>query len=429
MDKFDEIFASRFSGQVSAKLDLRDQSTSVVELLGALKTGLDSQFANLNGKVDQLTDNVATIQSELTSTRESLKGATERIDCLEQLNRSLQGDNSRLKSDMSKLHNRLADLEKRSRNDNLIFFGVSESEPENCEEKLRKIMIDTMQVENACNIQFSECHRIGAKRNGTGHLKPRPILVKFSRGLDKRKVMQKREQLKTTAPGVKMSVSHDFPEEVCQREILKKILNKAKSLNMNAYLTYDRLFIDSKPYTVDEIMKLKDIDPKLIATQDVGSNAIGFFSIASPLSNFHPAPFDLDGKHFMNAEQYFHYCKAHFYGNLTTASRIISTSSAAQCLSLGKSIKSNDDTLNTRWQKEADLVMMKGCRAKFCQNPHLASFLLGTGNKSLVEANPYDKYWSAGLSLDDSKLCNSQSWPGQNKLGSILESVRDALPR
>jgi len=430
MDKSDEIFASRSSDQVSAEIGLSDQSSSIVDLLGALKNGMDSQFAKLNGKVDLLSENVATIQSELTATRDSLNGAIKRIDCLEQENSLLQSDNFRLKSDLSKVRNRLINLEKQSRNENLIFYGISESEPENCEEKVRKVFSDIMKVDDACNLQISLCHRVGTKRTGASSRKPRPILVKFIRGLDKRKVLQKRDNLKTVAPGSNISVSHDFPEEIRQRrEILKKILNKAKSLQMNAYLSADKLFIDNKPYTIDTILQLKAINPKLIATQDIGSNAIGFFSMASPLSNFHPAPFDLDGKHFESVEQYFHYCKAHFFEDFQTASKIINASTPIQCLSLGKLVKTSDSTVNARWQKEVDLVMKKGCCAKFRQNSHLATFLLGTGRKSLVEANPHDKYWSAGLNLDDSKLCDSQSWPGQNKLGLILESVRDILSR
>jgi ribA/ribD-fused uncharacterized protein len=295
-----------------------------------------------------------------------------------------------------------------------------------------------MEVDDASEIKIERCHRIGVKQ--PGQTRPRPIIVKFHWDADKRRVWQNRDKLKsqkgdaamntTSSLGAKIAISQDFPDEVrLQREILKSILNKAKLLKMNGYITVDKLVLEGTTYTVNDLMKLKTINPSLIGTKDVTTDLLAFYSIASPLSNFHPAEFMLDGKHFKNVEQYFHYCKAHFYENLTLAGKIIRAASPAQCLSLGKLVKSNDLQLNQRWERHSYKVMTDGCRAKFMQNRHLRDFLLDTQNMRLAEANPHDKYWSTGLALDDPNLASDTSWVGENKLGEILEPVRNDLQR
>ena len=62
-----------------------------------------------------------------------------------------------------------------------------------------------------------------------------------------------------------------------------------------------------------------------------------------------------------------------------------------------------------------------------CQNPDLAKVLKGTGNSMLVEANPFDPFWGAGVSLASTDLWNPTKWKGANKLGRMLVELRDSL--
>ena len=72
--------------------------------------------------------------------------------------------------------------------------------------------------------------------------------------------------------------------------------------------------------------------------------------------------------------------------------------------------------------------MREGIKAKFSQNHSLKQFLLDTGDKKLVEANPYDQFWSCGIGIKDHKgLLDEKAWPGQNILGIILRETRDSL--
>lgn len=52
---------------------------------------------------------------------------------------------------------------------------------------------------------------------------------------------------------------------------------------------------------------------------------------------------------------------------------------------------------------------------------------MSTYPKSLVEASPIDRFWGIGLSEDDKRAWNKQTWRGQNMLGEVLTKVRNKI--
>ena len=65
--------------------------------------------------------------------------------------------------------------------------------------------------------------------------------------------------------------------------------------------------------------------------------------------------------------------------------------------------------------------------AKFNQDEELKTFLRGTRKKFLIEGNPHDTYWAAGLHIHDKDIWNLLKWKGKNQLGILLNEVRDSL--
>jgi ribA/ribD-fused uncharacterized protein len=65
--------------------------------------------------------------------------------------------------------------------------------------------------------------------------------------------------------------------------------------------------------------------------------------------------------------------------------------------------------------------------AKFTQDKRLKEILLETGNKTLVEASPYDKIWGIGLAADDKRAKSRSTWQGKNWLGEVLTKVRNDI--
>ena len=57
----------------------------------------------------------------------------------------------------------------------------------------------------------------------------------------------------------------------------------------------------------------------------------------------------------------------------------------------------------------------------------LGATLLATGDKTMVEASPYDRIWGVGLRADDSRVHDRERWRGLNLLGEALMQVREQL--
>jgi ribA/ribD-fused uncharacterized protein len=72
---------------------------------------------------------------------------------------------------------------------------------------------------------------------------------------------------------------------------------------------------------------------------------------------------------------------------------------------------------------------MAGNLAKFGQHEDLGRFLLGTGDRILVEASPLDRVWGIGLAADDPRAADPAQWLGLNLLGQALMQVRERLAR
>ena len=86
-----------------------------------------------------------------------------------------------------------------------------------------------------------------------------------------------------------------------------------------------------------------------------------------------------------------------------------------------------------RTNRNAYAVMLSLVCRKFCQNQNLTSYLLSTKNAWLIEANPGDSFWGAGLGVREIEDrvrrngVNGLTFPGGNHLGKILMRVRSFL--
>lgn len=162
-----------------------------------------------------------------------------------------------------------------------------------------------------------------------------------------------------------------------------------------------------------------------------------FYGSKDILSNFYRTTFEIDGIKYNCVEQYFQHQKAIVFGALDTAEKILKTTSPTIQKSLGrKSIpnfdgkiwnsKSHSDSVTSGDSKCID-VMQKGLMAKFSQNLELKQFLMGTGDKILVEAAPRDLFWGVGYGKTNENIQDPKKWRGQNRLGFELMKVRKLL--
>ena len=166
----------------------------------------------------------------------------------------------------------------------------------------------------------------------------------------------------------------------------------------------------------------KNAQPATIYTP-MTNDVAAFFTANSPLSNHYPSTFTKDGVTYNCAEQFITCEKARLFNDQNTVHEVMKEKSAVKQKHLGRNIKDFD---KQEWEKRAVELVVPGLFEKFRQCKVPREMLLSTGNRDIVEANPFDSFFGGGVALrsDDWK---KKHWKGQNIMGSILKKIRDKL--
>ncbi|MCR5275741.1 MAG: NADAR family protein [Clostridiales bacterium] len=141
--------------------------------------------------------------------------------------------------------------------------------------------------------------------------------------------------------------------------------------------------------------------------------------------NWYPAEFDYAGRHYLHSEQFMMYQKVMMFGQMALGDEIMHTADPEQCKILGREFFDGFDA--ALWKKTRFVVVKRGIRAKFSQNPQMMDTLLATGNAILAECSPRDKDWGILLSTSDPEVQDITKWRGENLLGQVLMEVREEL--
>lgn len=142
------------------------------------------------------------------------------------------------------------------------------------------------------------------------------------------------------------------------------------------------------------------------------------------LSQWWPAPFTVDGREFATAEHYMMWRKAMLFGDRDSAEEILRAPHPHRAKELGRGVRGFDQR---RWEECRYGIVLAGCLAKFGRHADLRRFLLGTGDRVLVEASPVDPIWGIGLAADDPRAEDPRQWQGLNLLGFALTEARGVL--
>ncbi|MCP3804843.1 NADAR family protein [Allokutzneria sp. A3M-2-11 16] len=142
------------------------------------------------------------------------------------------------------------------------------------------------------------------------------------------------------------------------------------------------------------------------------------------LSQWWPASFEVDGHSFATAEHYMMWRKAMLFGDASIAERVLTAGHPKVAKDLGRGVADFDAAV---WERERYDIVVAGNTAKFGAHADLRRFLVGTGDRVLVEASPRDAVWGIGLAADHPDASFPERWPGLNLLGKALMDVRASL--
>lgn len=143
-----------------------------------------------------------------------------------------------------------------------------------------------------------------------------------------------------------------------------------------------------------------------------------------PFSNWYSASITVDGVEYSCTEQHMMAEKAKLFEDHETLKKIMRAKHPAEQKKLGRQVKGFDVD---KWSVVAKELVYKGNLAKFTQHEDLKQYLLGTGDKIIVEASPYDTVWGIGLGEDDERCLDPKQWKGTNWLGEVIMRVRATI--
>lgn len=145
---------------------------------------------------------------------------------------------------------------------------------------------------------------------------------------------------------------------------------------------------------------------------------------AACFSQWWDSPFTVDGVTYPTSEHWMMAGKARLFGDETALAQVLAAASPGAAKAVGRSVQGFDDAA---WEAARFELVVQGNVHKFSAHPDLGAFLVGTGDRVLVEASPHDRVWGIGLVAGDERALRPGTWQGLNLLGFALMVARDRL--
>ncbi|XP_040077975.1 uncharacterized protein LOC115316835 [Ixodes scapularis] len=202
---------------------------------------IDQGQANLIKSINELKSKQESVELKVTDIQNRLEGVECKVATFDATREELLAAEGLMQSvikDNQRLHERLNDIEDRSRRSNIIFHGIEDSTSESWEQSKVKILdrLSTslsLQVSDEC---VERAHRLGSYAVGGC----RPLIVKFSSFKTKQTILQSRPKLKACG----ITANEDFSPAT--RLARQKLFDFGKLQKSVFQLRYNKLYVNNK---------------------------------------------------------------------------------------------------------------------------------------------------------------------------------------
>nr|XP_047135727.1 uncharacterized protein LOC124812760 [Hydra vulgaris] len=197
----------------------------------------NEKFERLEKQIDKLNEDNKILKTEVSELKKAVEFISEKYDKIIIEQEGLKADCAKPDRNLEKsltinLRDKLAEIEDRSRRNNLRISGIEESVDESwddCESKVRELIKKKLDLQGEFIIE--RAHRVGKNDKDNTIKKCRTIVVKFLNFKDKSTVLGK--YIKTKLWNQRIYVNKDFSERTT--ELRKKLFTAAKDLRIKGF--------------------------------------------------------------------------------------------------------------------------------------------------------------------------------------------------
>ena len=382
------------------------------------KTKLCPELAALKAEIRADTNKLIGLLKAGLELLLEVKGAREEglreCQLVKEKNTELQARVERVKNENRKLSNKVNELEDKLLEGNIIFQGILEQlwEPSNTtKEKVLNAISHTIsgdtvedRMDQACKIPIKDVTRLGRYVA----MRTRPVLVEFCHKGDVEYLLSNRTHL---PKGVYVDKQYSAETERERRKLWPILKAAWQHENYKGKCRMDgpKLVIKGRNYSSKNLYQLPEEINGFRATSKSEGNVIGFFGELNPFSNFHHAPFVINGQKYHSSEQYIQHQKCVLFGDCSTEQLFLAAETPIDCKQLAKNI-SNFNAAT--WKENAKASCTPGILTKFEQHDAFGNLLRSTGTKTLIECCN-DKDWGTGVPLHYANALKSEHWHSQ----------------
>ncbi|UYV80482.1 hypothetical protein LAZ67_19000290 [Cordylochernes scorpioides] len=236
----------KMSKQTTLETSL-DRDKDIKDLINALTKRLDSWGERLESRLSAIDDRVENINQRLQQLEESSA-----------VTKAALSQNSKKIKD---LEDQLEHLDAKSRERNLIFYGIEQDNNEDCRERIRKVIKENMQTKEKINI--TRCHRLSRKPGA-------PILIEVPEQNDRLTLFKAALNLR----GTKISLSKDYSMKMReQRRVLNVKRRELVEKGTLAKLRDNKLLINGIAYKCCVVLLLTPLTTVVILCPFVESES------------------------------------------------------------------------------------------------------------------------------------------------------------
>ena len=253
-------------------------------------------------------------------------------------------------------------------------------------------------------IDFDACYRQGNRNKN----RERPIVIVFQKQADRDLVYASRMDLRKTRDYKQVWINEDLGQGSKKtRNLIRQIAKKASAEGIDCRTGKYTLLVNNEKYEGRDLGELPPpLHPCNVKQVRIDRDTVAYQSEYAPFSNLFPVCITMGDLKFISLEQAYQYLKAKTMNKFLVATRIFLSRSQVEIKQMGDELGTSD-----AWEAK-----------KFLD---LQEMLINTGSSELVEATP-NRLWGCGATLS-SNMLRQHEWPGENKQGKTLMTVRDEL--